>query len=73
MQKEIITLERVVVKKCDGSIALTEDALTVKIGAPMWFGEELINEINSKEEIEVIVIKDYDGNNHVHLTNADEE
>jgi uncharacterized Fe-S cluster-containing radical SAM superfamily protein len=39
----------------------------------MWFSDSLIKEINDKEEIEVIVIKNYDGKDHIHLTNASED
>ena len=44
--------------------------LLLTLNFPMWFGDDIIDEIN-KRDITVVVIKDYDGKNHIHLATKD--
>jgi hypothetical protein len=70
MPQDSPQINKIVVKKYDGTSVSKDDEVAVTLNFPMWFGEELINEINERN-ITAIIIKDYDGNNHIHLATDD--
>ena len=60
----------IVITNYKGEILPLETADTFSLNFEMWFGEDIIKEINNKE-ITVVIIKDIDNNPHIHLKTLD--
>ncbi len=65
-------INNIIVEKYDGSPVSKEDEIAVTLNFPMWFGEDIIKEINDNG-ITVIVIKNYDGQNIIHLATENKD
>lgn len=70
MEQETPIVNSVIVTKYDGAAVSKDEEIAVTTNFPMWFGEDIINEINEKE-ITVVVVKDHDNKNHIHLATQD--
>jgi len=68
--KKIGSINNVIIQKYDGSSVPESDEIPLAVNFSNWFDEDITQEINDKE-ITVVVIKDYDNNNHIHLATND--
>ncbi len=65
-------IKKVIVKDHDGNDVSETDKVSVTLNFPMWFGDELIKEINDKD-ITVIVMKNFNGQVFIHLATTDKD
>ena len=56
----------------DGAAISNEEITAIILNFPMWFGQELIDEINEKN-VTVCVFIDREEKRHIHLENADHD
>jgi hypothetical protein len=70
MEQTFINFDKVEYYKQDGSGVSESDKTSVFVNLPMWFGEQIIKEVNEKG-ITVIVYWDVNSIRHIHFATTD--